>query len=245
MKSYRNKNRKTAPSKAQRRNVSGFSNEHRKQLIRSIVEGCGVDLDKPDVSLDIPLGMDIALEEPIEDVPYPLEIDAILADDELLHDELSDLYGQDLKGHDGGDGHSVKSKLSRTAQLAQSLADKLNDADELPNWVIGKSATVLDRVEAMYDYLDYKMKVEESMKVPALSNILFEQEEKEDDDTSKKQAKEDLLNFANKGLQEIPANQVDALMDQFKGLVDMAVDKKLAAKEEKLEKKMDQESGNK
>lgn len=243
-------------SESRRQSKADFgSNAFRKQMIRNIVEDCGLDLDKDEeVVIDAPIEIDQISLDPAM-VGDGLHIDdGGLPEESILDLGLSDfvdadLGGQDLTSHGGGDGQSVKAKLFRTAQLAQSLSDKLNDEDELPPWIIGKAATVLDRVEAMFDFLDYKMRVEESRKTPPLSNILFEQEEKkeeeEDDDTSKKAAKEELLNFANKGLQEVPNNQVDALMDQFKGLVDMAIDKKLAAKEEKLEKKMDQESGAK
>ena len=57
----------------------------------------------------------------------------------------------------GKEGRMSRSKLFRTAQMAQSLHDRLQDEDDLPGWVQDKITTVEDRLQSVYDYMIYKL----------------------------------------------------------------------------------------
>jgi len=59
-------------------------------------------------------------------------------------------------------GHGGKAKMARghlyhISNRAQSLRDRLNDDDELPEWVQSKLAVAESMVNAVYDHLDYKL----------------------------------------------------------------------------------------
>ena len=56
-------------------------------------------------------------------------------------------------------GHSVmaKEQLFNTARKAQSLHDRLDDEDALPEWVLSLIAVSDDHVSSVSDYMDYKL----------------------------------------------------------------------------------------
>jgi|TARA_R110000824_G_scaffold252068_2_gene440693 hypothetical protein len=51
----------------------------------------------------------------------------------------------------------ARSALFTIAAATQSLHDRLEDGDELPEWVRSKIASVLDDVHEIEDHLDYKI----------------------------------------------------------------------------------------
>ena len=51
----------------------------------------------------------------------------------------------------------AKSQLFQVAKDAQSLHDKLNEEDELPEWVQSKIAVMADNMASVSDYLQYKI----------------------------------------------------------------------------------------
>ena len=65
--------------------------------------------------------------------------------------------GRILDHGKGKDGRMSRSKLFRTAQMAQSLHDRLQDEDDLPGWAQDKITTVEDRLQSVYDYMIYKL----------------------------------------------------------------------------------------
>ena len=63
-------------------------------------------------------------------------------------------------GHTKSDSHEgrmTKAKLYRMGKMAQSLGDRLEDGDDLPEWVQDKVTTAEDRLRAAYEYIDYKL----------------------------------------------------------------------------------------
>ena len=60
-------------------------------------------------------------------------------------------------GH-GGAARMTKRSLQNVASLTQSLHDRLEDADELPEWVQAKVAAMLDDAHEVADYLGYEMR---------------------------------------------------------------------------------------
>ena len=61
----------------------------------------------------------------------------------------------------GGDAKMAKGQLFHIAKNAQSLHDKLNDEDQLPEWAQSKIAVMKSMLDAVYDHLDYKIHREE------------------------------------------------------------------------------------
>ena len=57
----------------------------------------------------------------------------------------------------GGSAGMAKSQLFHIAKNAQSLHDKLNDEDQLPEWAQSKIAVMKSMLDAVYDHLDYKI----------------------------------------------------------------------------------------
>jgi hypothetical protein len=58
---------------------------------------------------------------------------------------------------DSKEGRMSRAKLFRMGKMAQSLHDRMQDNDDLPEWVQDKITTAEDRLKAAYDYLDYKI----------------------------------------------------------------------------------------
>lgn len=84
----------------------------------------------------------------------------------LIREELaiSAMAKDSAEGHDEGEvlGHGgkagmAKSQLFRIAKFAQSLHDKLNKEDELPEWVQSKISSMVDDVDEIHGHLDYKL----------------------------------------------------------------------------------------
>jgi hypothetical protein len=65
-------------------------------------------------------------------------------------------YGSDKS--DSHEGRMTKAKLFRLAQMAQSLHDRMEDGDDLPEWVQDKITTSEDRISSAHDYIDYKIR---------------------------------------------------------------------------------------
>jgi hypothetical protein len=64
--------------------------------------------------------------------------------------------GRDL-GYGEGEGRMTKSQLDKLARYSQSLHDKLNDDDDLPEWVQSSIAIASDNVGKVYHYIEYKL----------------------------------------------------------------------------------------
>lgn len=63
-------------------------------------------------------------------------------------------------GHTKSDSHEgrmTKAKLFRMGKMAQSFHDRLEDGDDLPEWVQDKVTTAEDRLRSAFEYMDYKI----------------------------------------------------------------------------------------
>ena len=61
-----------------------------------------------------------------------------------------------IMGH-GGTARMAKGSLFNISKVVQSLHDRLNDEDELPEWVQSKIAAMLDDAHEIEDHLGYKI----------------------------------------------------------------------------------------
>ena len=81
-------------------------------------------------------------------------------------DDFDDLSNQDQGrnlsyGHTKAtdhEGRNTKKYLYQIFRKAQSLHDMLHDDDDLPEWLQSKVAQSADKIDSVYDYLEYKIK---------------------------------------------------------------------------------------
>ena len=96
------------------------------------------------------------LSNPISE-EHGMEVD--FADELILggeHGEAAPEHEHAIYGH-GGKARMARSQLYRIANFAQSLYDRLDDQDELPEWLQSKVAQVADSMDAVHGHLDHKM----------------------------------------------------------------------------------------
>ena len=96
------------------------------------------------------------LSNPISE-EHGMEVD--FADELILGGEHGDLdpeHDHAIYGR-GGKARMARSQLYRIAKFAQSLYDRLDDQDELPEWLQSKVAQVADSMDAVHGHLDHKM----------------------------------------------------------------------------------------
>ena len=99
-----------------------------------------------------------------EDVVEPI-LDMITAvmdtDEESYPEEHTDSNGRMFDyGHTKSDSHEgrmTRAKLFRMGKMAQSFHDRLDDGDDLPQWVNDKVTTAEDRLRSAFEYMDYKL----------------------------------------------------------------------------------------
>ena len=113
---------------------------------------------------------EMGMELPEPGVAYPIEIeeiiveplvDMIMASEDSYPDEHLDDDGRMFDyGHTKSDSHEgrmTKAKLFRMGKMAQSFHDRLEDGDDLPQWVNDKVTTAEDRLRSAFEYIDYKL----------------------------------------------------------------------------------------
>ena len=57
-----------------------------------------------------------------------------------------------------GNNNSCKATLYYIFTKSQSLHDMIHDDDDLPEWVQSKVARVADKINSVYEYIEYKIK---------------------------------------------------------------------------------------
>ena len=55
------------------------------------------------------------------------------------------------------EGRSTKKQLYYISRKAQSLHDMIYDDDDLPEWIQSKISRSADKIESVYNYLEYKI----------------------------------------------------------------------------------------
>ena len=129
-----------------------------RQIIREHACACeeqGMELPVPGVAY--PIEIDEIIIEPIMDTIFPetpsIELDMMAFGSEADGRMLD--YGHTKS--DSKEGRMTRSKLFRMGQMSQSMHDRLDDMDDLPEWVQDKVTTAEDRLRTAYDYIDYKL----------------------------------------------------------------------------------------
>ena len=113
-----------------------------------------VDELEPAVSIDIAHDAVDPILDTIEDVfvdedmeMYPYE----------HHDDDGRMFDYGHTKSDSHEGRMTRAKLYRMGKMAQSFHDRLEDGDDLPQWVNDKVTTAEDRLRSAYEYIDYKI----------------------------------------------------------------------------------------
>jgi len=113
-----------------------------RHLIRELIYEHSCDCKITDVEEDI--------VEPVYDMivgSYPKQ--------HTDHDGRMFDYGHTKS--DSHEGRMTRAKLFRMGKMAQSFHDRLEDGDDLPQWVNDKVTTAEDRLRSAFEYMDYKL----------------------------------------------------------------------------------------
>ena len=88
----------------------------------------------------------------------PLDLASLTPDEAFgLGMHAAEYEAEGVEYGDGGEASMAKAQLFQIAKDAQSLHDRLNDGDKLPEWVQTKVAIMYAAMTAVSDHLDYKM----------------------------------------------------------------------------------------
>ncbi len=140
-----------------------------RKLVLEMCEECEEEMMGPLPVEELEIEEEIV--EPVFDMilaPVQPEIDS--ADDGRMFD-----YGNSKS--DSWEGKMTKGKLFRMAQMAQSLHDRMEDQDDLPEWLNNHVTTAEDRLRSVYDYMDYELHKLEQEESPCGETIAISLEE--------------------------------------------------------------------
>ena len=120
-------------------------------LVLEVCDGCEEEMMGPVPMEDEEVEQQVV--EPVLDMilaPAPIDIEPHMEDEGRMFD-----YGHTKS--DSWEGKMTKAKLHRMSQMAQSLHDRMEDQDDLPEWLNNHVTTAEDRLRSAYDYMDYKL----------------------------------------------------------------------------------------
>ena len=93
-----------------------------------------------------------------EEEPVALDAEGLAG---MIADIVGSVEDEPQMMGDGGRARMAKQQLQQIASAAQSLHDRLNDDDEIPEWTQSKIAVAEDNIDAVSGHLGYKMDSEE------------------------------------------------------------------------------------
>ena len=93
-----------------------------------------------------------------EDIVDPI-IDMIIGSSypDVHHEDTGRMLDYGHTKSSSHEGRMTKAKLFRMGKMSQSFYDRLEDGDDLPEWVQDKVTTAEDRLRSAYEYIDYKL----------------------------------------------------------------------------------------
>ena len=120
-----------------------------RKLVLEMCEECEEEMMGPVPMEDEEVEQQVV--EPVLDmILAPAPIESHMEDEGRMFD-----YGHTKS--DSWEGKMTKAKLHRMSQMAQSLHDRMEDQDDLPEWLNNHVTTAEDRLRSAYDYMDYKI----------------------------------------------------------------------------------------
>ena len=100
---------------------------------------------------------DCAINSVEEDVVEPI-YDMIVGSYPQAHTDTDGrMFDYGHTKSDSHEGRMTRAKLFRMGKMAQSFHDRLEDGDDLPQWVNDKVTTAEDRLRSAFEYMDYKL----------------------------------------------------------------------------------------
>ena len=90
-------------------------------------------------------------------------IEDVFVDEEMMsypythHEDNGRMFDYGHTKSDSHEGRMTRAKLYRMGKMAQSFHDRLEDGDDLPEWVQDKVTTAEDRLRSAYEYIEYKL----------------------------------------------------------------------------------------
>ena len=119
-----------------------------RHLIRKLIVECCSQCEMMDDPL---FDAEVDIIEPVLDmIVAPAYPDVHTQEDGRMFD-----YGHTKS--DSHEGRMTRAKLFRMGKMAQSFHDRLEDGDDLPEWVQDKVTTAEDRLRSAFEYIDYKL----------------------------------------------------------------------------------------
>ena len=123
-----------------------LSDKQLRRILREVMEGCGC----------------AGCEDQGDHDSLHSAVDSLMKDNDPM-----------IAGH-GGKARMARGHLYHIAKRAQSLHDRFDDDDELPEWVQSKLAVAEAMVNSVYDHMDYKLHKHETGSLSELRTIVRE-----------------------------------------------------------------------
>ena len=173
-----------------------LSDKQLRKILREVMEGCGC----------------AGCEDQGDHDSLHSAVDSLMKDSDPM-----------IAGH-GGKARMARGHLYHIAKRAQSLHDRFDDEDELPEWVQSKLAVAESMVNSVYDHMDYKLHKHETGSLSEVHKLVRSalNEAGEDRKVSNAELVKGLKSGAAGIAKEIPQKYNDDFVDAMNTLVDMA-----------------------
>lgn len=123
--------------------------------IRKLIIECCAACEEAGTTCDLEMDVVDPVMDVIDDVALSFGYEPI--DDEGDWEDDGRMFDYGSHKSDSHEGKMTKGKLFRMGQQAQSLHDRLEDNDDLPEWVNSHVTTAADRLSSVYDYMEYQL----------------------------------------------------------------------------------------
>ena len=167
-----------------------------RKILREVMEGCGC----------------AGYEDQSNPDSLQSAVDSLMKDSDPM-----------IAGH-GGKARMARGHLYHIAKRAQSLHDRFDDEDELPEWVQSKLAVAEAMVNSVYDHMDYKLHKHETGGISEVRSVIRSAMNEAGED--RKIPNSDLIKGLKTGAAEIaksiPIKLNDDFVDAMNTLVDMS-----------------------
>ena len=123
--------------------------------IRKLIIECCAACEASGGVCDLEMDVVEPVMDVIDDVALSFGYEPI--DEEDHWEDGGRMFDYGSQKSDSWEGKMTKGKLFRMGQQAQSLHDRLEDNDDLPEWVNSHVTTAADRLSSVYDYMEYQL----------------------------------------------------------------------------------------
>ena len=173
-----------------------ISDAQLKNILREVMEGCGC----------------AGCDDGAEHETLQSAVDSLVKDSEPM-----------VAGH-GGKARMARGHLYHIAKRAQSLHDRFDDDDELPEWVQSKLAVAESMINAVYDHMDYKLHKHEIGGLKEVRSVIKSaiKEAFEDRKIPNGALTRSMKTGAAEMVKKVPTRFNDEFVDSINSLIDMS-----------------------